>query len=108
MLGDRKHKNGDLESGNINLLPDDLRAAEERDKRSKRRIETPYQLRAPKKYKRRHRIFSWLPIFGGAHWGPESEKGKQKKQETEGIAQHVAVDIRETPSEAPAYDESQL
>ena len=107
MLGGRNRKDGSLDSGSINLLPDELRVVEEKDKRAKRRREeAPYQLRAPKKQKRRRRMFSWLPVFGGAHWRIEHQTEVKKEQETEGIAEHVAVDIRETPTEAPAYDQS--
>ncbi|MBI4090721.1 MAG: hypothetical protein HY422_01740 [Candidatus Komeilibacteria bacterium] len=64
----RRTHDDELESGSINLLPDEMRSAEEKDRISSRSNESPYQLRAPKRERKRRRFFTWLPFFGGEHW----------------------------------------
>lgn len=82
----RRGHEEELESGSINLLPDEMRSAEYKDRASSRSNEAPYQLRAPKKERKRRRFFTWLPFFGGEHWespGADVAKGHATSAEAE-------------------------
>lgn len=92
----RKEHDEELESGSINLLPDEMRSAEYKDRVSSRSNEAPYQLRAPKKERKRRRFFTWLPFFGGEHWespGAAAAKGHATPSEAE-AAHIIATESR--------------
>lgn len=62
-----KQNHDDLVSGDINLLPEDMRHIEEKARTSPGSKERLYEMRSPKR--ERHRsTFSWLPFFGGDRW----------------------------------------
>lgn len=70
----KQTKNNDLdfEKRDINLLPELMRKEEDRVRKLQGTKERVYELREPKK-QRRKRMFSWLPWFGGERWATPAQ-----------------------------------
>ncbi len=90
---DKKSKDqNDLDLGEINLLPEDLRGSAEKYKKAKNTKEALYQLRAPKKVKKRRRVLAWLPFFGGEHWEVTPDAAGKPRPAGPKIPDAVAVE----------------
>ncbi len=88
----------ELESGEINLLPETMRSDAAKYQRSSKE-EAAYQLRAPKKEKKRRSFFAWLPFFGGTHWQattPQAPKAPSSISKVSGV---VRSDTSQRPGQ---------
>ena len=73
-----QHKDDDLKSGDINLLPEDLRDAEERARKRAMDQGVPLQLRAPEATGPAKKRFGFLPVLGRTKWDAKTGLQSQK------------------------------